>query len=143
MSVLDKDLTEDEKQVYISALAYILDLDKSKDSENAKKEYLDKQMQEMDISAKEIKKTPKAQKTAEIIKMLKSISDIRIRRFIIREMILLAIADHEISDKEIATIYDIGIHTGIKQEKINDFFIWAAKGIEWQIEGSQLVDEDL
>ena len=91
------------------------------------------------LTAKKLKKT----KTESVIKELQTIADIRIRRFILREMILLAIADHEISDKEIETIYTIGMKIGIKQEKINDFFIWAAKGIEWQIEGSQLVDEDL
>lgn len=140
MSLLDKDLTLSEKHIYANCLAYILNL--SQHSDNAQREYLEKQMGDIGLAAPELKKLKKA-KTESVIKELQTIADIRIRRFILREMILLAIADHEISDKEIETIYTIGMKIGIKQEKINDFFIWAAKGIEWQIEGSQLVDEDL
>lgn len=140
MSLLDKDLTENEKRIYANCLAYILNLNQN--SDKAQREYLEKQMGDIGLSATKLKNIKKT-KTESVIKELQGISDVRIRRFILREMILLAIADHEISDQEIETIYTIGMKTGIKQEKINDFFIWAAKGIEWQIEGSQLVDEDL
>ena len=58
-------------------------------------------------------------------------------------MIMLAIADHELSDTEVDTIYDIGTKTGISVDKIDDFFLWAAKGVEWQIESVKLVEEDL
>lgn len=141
MSVLNKDLTEAEKHIYLDCLAYIINLNKNTDK--VKKEYLAHQMCDVGLSVDELKSVKKAKKNADIIKNLKTVSDIRVKRFILREMILLAIADHEISDKEIASIYEIGIQAGIKHEKIDDFFIWAAKGIEWQIEGSQLVDEDL
>ncbi len=140
MSLLDKDLTENEKRIYADCLTYILNL--SPNSNKNQREYLEKQMGDIGLPASKLKNLKKT-KTESVIKELQTISDVRVRRFILREMILLAIADHEISDKEIETIYTIGIKTGIKQEKINDFFIWAAKGIEWQIEGTQLVDEDL
>lgn len=140
MSLLDKDLTENEKHIYADCLAYILNLNKNSDKN--KREYLKEQIGDIGLSAAKLKSLKKT-KTESVIKELQTISDIRIKRFILREMILFAIADHEISDTEIETIYTIGMKIGIKQEKINDFFIWAAKGIEWQIEGSQLVDEDL
>ena len=65
------------------------------------------------------------------------------RRYIVREMILVAISNHELSDDEIATLYAIGTNIGIKEEKVGDFFIWAAKGLEWEIEGLQLIEGDL
>ena len=58
-------------------------------------------------------------------------------------MIMLAIADHEITDDEIRNIYQIAEAVGVSGEKVGDFFIWAAKGIEWKLEGIQLVEEDL
>ena len=53
------------------------------------------------------------------------------------------LGDHELTDEEIQTIYQIGTCSGLKEEKISDFFLWAAKGIEWQIEGTQLVEDNL
>ena len=58
----------------------------------------------------------------------------------IREMISFAIVDHEISDEEMCQIYKIGTAIGVKEGKINDFFLWAAAGIEWQIEGERLIE---
>ena len=96
----------------------------------------------MGFDARKLKfKSPK--KAAEIIKTLQSIDNIRLRRFILREMILLSIADHELTDKEVDTIYDIAKKCCISEDKIDDFFLWAAKGVEWQIEGQKLVEEDL
>ena len=71
------------------------------------------------------------------------ITDIRARRYFLREMILLAVADHELQDEEVEDLHKIGKGMGISEEKINDFFIWAARGIEWQLEGIKLVEEDL
>ena len=56
---------------------------------------------------------------------------------------MLAIADHELTDKDVDTIYHIGTQSGVSQDKIDDFFLWAARGVEWQIEGIKLVEEDL
>ena len=52
-------------------------------------------------------------------------------------------ANHELSDEEMAAIYTIGMNIGIKEDKINDFFLWAAEGLEWQLAGVKLVEEDL
>lgn len=65
----------------------------------------------------------------------------RLKRYIIREMIMLAMANHELSDEEMAAIYTIGMNIGIKEDKINDFFLWAAEGLEWQLAGVKLVEE--
>ena len=82
-------------------------------------------------------------KTDALIKDLEQITDIRAKRYILREMILLAVADHELQDEEVEDLHKIGKGMGISEEKINDFFIWAARGIEWQLEGIKLVEEDL
>lgn len=136
-----KDLTVEEKNVYINCLAYILNFDKA--ATMVRKEYLENQIKDIGLSLKDFDKIKKKQKPEDIIKELKSISDIRSKRYILREMILLAIADHELTDDEIKTIFQIGTKSGIKEEKVGDFFLWAAKGIEWEIEGTQLVEENL
>lgn len=133
--------SENEQQIFLKSLTYILNID-SKINQR-KKEYIENQAREIHFPIEEIKNLKKIKKTEEIIKEIKSVSNIRFKRYVLREMILLAIADHELADKEIESIYEIGTHIGIKEEKINDFFIWAAKGVEWQIEGTRLIDEDL
>lgn len=92
---------------------------------------------------KDFRSAKKVKTAGELAKDIKGIGDIKIKRFILREMILLALADHELTDEEIQTIYQIGTCSGLKEEKISDFFLWAAKGIEWQIEGTQLVEDNL
>lgn len=141
MLFFSKDLSLEEKNTYLNCLAFILNIGKS--NNEAKKEYMETQVAEMGMSSKDVKKIKKPLKGDDIIKQIKVIADIKVKRFILREMILLAIADHELTDDEISTIYKIGTKSGIKEEKISDLFLWAAKGIEWQIEGTQLVEEEL
>ena len=88
-------------------------------------------------------KTKCSLKAPELIKLISGIEDIRLKRYVVREMIMLAIADHELTDKDVDTIYHIGTQSGVSQDKIDDFFLWAARGVEWQIEGIKLVEEDL
>ena len=89
------------------------------------------------------KKSSRQKKADDLIKELKQVSSMRLKRYIIREMIMLAMANHELSDEEMAAIYTIGMNIGIKEDKINDFFLWAAEGLEWQLAGVKLVEEDL
>ena len=142
MAEINKLLNDAEKQLYVQALAYTLTFSKEK-SAAVKTEYLKAQAADLGISESAFKKMKAGYKAENLVKDLNSIKDIRVKRYILREMILLAIADHEVSDAEIETIYKIGTQIGIKNEKVNDFFMWAAKGLEWQIEGTQLVEEDL
>lgn len=135
-----KEFNLKQKKIFLKALTYILNIE-NKPSER-KTEYLRLQAAELGIDP--AKAAPKkALKPADIVKDLASLDDIRAKRYILREMIILAIADHELSDKEIKTIYEIGLQAGLKQEKINDFFLWAAEGVEWQLNGARLVEEDL
>ena len=141
MSMPEKFLDDNQKQIYLTCLQYILGLDTEIDDN--KKEFMLKQIKDMGLNCKKATCLKKNLSAKEIAEQIKNITDIKIRRFILREMVLLAIADHELSDNEIATIYEIANKSGIKQDKVNDIFIWAAKGIEWEIEGSKLVNEDL
>ena len=100
-------------------------------------------MAEIGLSSKDFRKAKKVKTADELAKDIKGIGDIKVKRFILREIILLALANHEVSDEEIKIIYQIGTRSGLKEEKISDFFLWAAKGIEWQIEGTQLVEGNL
>ena len=134
-------LDEVEKKLYIQGLAYVLGMNKQDPKQ--KKEYLLAQMAETGLSESEYKKIKCNCKTDDLIKDLEQITDIRAKRYILREMILLAVADHELQDEEVEDLHKIGKGMGISEEKINDFFIWAARGIEWQLEGIKLVEEDL
>lgn len=130
-----------EKKLYIQALAYVLNFDSQ--PPKVKKEYLLTQMADIGLPEAELKNIKTKCSESVLIKELKQISDIHIKRYILREMILLAMADHEIADKEIESLHKIGKEIGIKEEKLNDFFIWAAQGVEWQLQGVRLVEEDL
>lgn len=142
MAEINELLNDEQKLVFIQALAYTLSLGKNCGT-TVKNDYLKNQAQEAGISATALKKLKKDYKDADLIKDINTIPEIRVKRYILREMILLALADHEVTDDEIETIYKIGAKVGIKNEKVSDFFMWAAKGLEWQIEGTQLVEEDL
>lgn len=141
MLFFSRDLSTEEKNVYLEALAFILNIGTSKTE--AKKEYMETQMTEIGLSKKDVRSAKKVKTPDELAKDIKGIGDIKVKRFILREMILLALADHELTDDEIQTIYKIGTQSGLKEEKIGDLFLWAAKGIEWQIEGTQLVEENI
>lgn len=138
MNELTDKWTELEKQRYLVSLSYILNLE---DSDNArKKEFMKLKARELDMPLAKIKKVRDCD---ELVEMLSALSSIRTKRFILRDMILLSTADHDLSDAEISMIYEIGTRIGIRAEKLDDFFLWAARGLEWQIEGSRLVSEDI
>ncbi len=141
MVYLPKKFTVKEKRAYIKALSYILSLNLPPNTE--KIEHLRLQIQEIGSSEKDCESLDHPCTIEALVKTLHAVEDMRVRRYIIREMIMLAVADHEISDIEIKNIYQIADAIGISGEKVGDFFIWAAKGIEWKIEGIQLVEEDL
>ncbi len=140
MAIQKKEFSDQQKNILLDALGYILNIDKKPN--DIKINYLKLQAFEMGYDMRRLK-TKSALKAVDIINRLNSIKDVRIRLYILREMIMLAIADHELSDTEVDTIYDIGTKTGISVDKIDDFFLWAAKGVEWQIESVKLVEEDL
>lgn len=140
MKIVRKELNDDEKCIFFDAMCYILNVGQK--NNDKKVCYLKNQAYEMGYDSRKLK-LKSTKKAAEIIKALQSIDNIRLRRYILREMILLTIADHELTDKEIDTIYDIARKVCISQDKIDDFFLWAAKGVEWQIEGQKLIEEDL
>lgn len=135
-----KTMSLDEKITFIEALTYILSIGGKETT--LRQEYILRQSFECDLETKELKMVKKLKKADDLIKKLKAIMNNKTKRFILREMILLAVIDHEITDSEMCQIYEIGCGAGIKQEKINDFFLWAAKGVEWQMEGANLVEAD-
>ena len=133
-----KELTAEEKTIFVTSLLYIMDL-----SKNQRMEYLNSRLKELGFDTDVLKKIKHVKTPAELYGLIKQIEDIKVRRYILREMILVAISNHELSDEEISIIYTIGTNIGIKEEKVGDFFIWAAKGLEWEIEGLQLIEGDL
>lgn len=140
MAIQKKAFSEQQQNIFLDALGFILNIEKK--SNLAKTDYLKLQAFEMGYDLRKLK-TRNSLKASDVVSQLNSIKDIRIRRYILREMIMLAIADHELSDVEVDTIYNIGTKIGISVDKIDDFFLWAAKGVEWQIESVRLIEEDL
>lgn len=140
MAIQKKEFNEQQQNIFLDALGFILNIEKK--ANPAKLDYLRQQAFEMGYDLRKLK-TKSSLKANDIVSKLNSIKDVRIRRYILREMIMLAIADHELSDVEVDTIYNIGTKVGITVDKIDDFFLWAAKGVEWQIESVRLIEEDL
>ena len=141
MPDVSKLLSKAEKKYYLQALAFVLNMN-NKDCDTIA-EYLKTQADEADVSEATLKQIKSNIPEDKLIKELTKIPSIRSKRFILREMILLAIADHEVKDEEIETLHRIGKAMDIPEAKINDFFIWAAQGLEWQLQGIKLVEEDL
>lgn len=135
-SSFKQNLNTEEKIIYLKTLFYATICKIIDDSE-----YILAQAKEMGITLRELRKIKKPQKPESISNELLNIKDLKLRHYFIREMISLAIIDHEISDEEMCLIYKIGSAIGVKEEKINDFFLWAAAGVEWQIEGERLVED--
>lgn len=142
MSATYKDnLDATAQQVYLEVLIYVLGGDKKLTKEQA--HYLERQAQEIGFPLSELKNIKKIKRPESLSNELLKIEDIRLRRYFVREMIMLAISDHELTDAEMCDIYKIGCAVGVKEDKINDFFLWAAQGVEWQIEGVRMVEDDL
>ncbi len=140
MMSFKKTMTHDQKITFMEALTFVLHFDGKKTP--LQEEYLMRQAFECGLAAKDFKLVKRLKKNEDLIKRLRAIPDKKTKRFIIREMIMMAVADHELADSEMCRIYEIGTGAGLKQDKINDFFLWAAKGIEWQIEGAHMVEDD-
>ena len=141
MNTFTAEMNDEEKSIYLEALKYILGAAKTDTPEN--KDFLLQQAQKAGFDKKQLKNLPRIKTAEEMAAEIKKIPSVRKKRFIIREMIMVALADHELSDQEMCDIYKIGTAAGIKEDKINDFFLWAAQGLEWQIEGNRLVEEDI
>ena len=139
MNTFTADMTEEEKNIYLQALKYVLEANNT----TSNNDFISDLAQKTGVTKKQLRELPKVGNIDMLIKLIRKIPNIRKKRFIIREMIMLAMADHEISDKEMHDIYKVGTSIGIKEEKINDFFLWAAQGLEWQVEGIRLIEKDL
>lgn len=129
-----------DKNTCLKALTYILYL---RPKNKLKKENMLLQLRRIGINEDKFDGSKHACTKETLINNLKGLDNVRAQRFIIREMIILAVSDKEVTDREILDIYEIAEAIGISGEKVGDFFIWAAKGIEWMMEGIQLVEEDL
>ncbi len=140
MTIQVKNFNNTQKNIFIAALTFMLSFEKKHCDE--KFEFLKIQAIRCGYDQRKLK-TKSTVKATEIASELNKIKDIAVKRYIILQMILLTIAGHELSDKEVDVIYAIGTKAGINIDKIDDFFLWAAKGIEWQIEGAKIVEEDL
>ena len=138
MNELSATWSEVEKQLYLTALQYVLNIDSEDNS--TKKEFMKNKARELGCALSKIKKV---RSSSELVKVLLPIPSVRTKRCLLRDMILLSAADHDLSDEAIGEIYEIGTKIGIKAEKIDDFFLWAARGLEWQVDGSRLIDEDI
>ena len=140
-STFKENLDSEAKAVYLEVLMYVLRADTRLTPERTR--YLEKQALEISFLAAELKTLKKLKTPESLSNELLKIADIRLRRYFIREMVMLSISDHELTDEEMCNIYKIGCAIGVKEDKINDFFLWAAQGVEWQIEGVRMVEDDL
>ena len=104
-------LDEVEKKLYIQGLAYVLGMNKQDPKQ--KKEYLLAQMAETGLSESEYKKIKCNCKTDALIKDLEQITDIRAKRYILREMILLSLQRFELG---------CGFHFSLGVDQVLEYF---------------------
>lgn len=130
-----------EKNACVKALLFVLFLHGGKNA--TQKKFMTFQLRAMGLTEDKYDLSQAPCKFDELVKSLKNLDGLRAQRYIIRAMIMLALADQDINDDAIKLIYRLAEEIGMSSEKVGDFFIWAAKGIEWRVEGIQLVEEDL
>ncbi len=135
-----KNLTNEQKIIYLKALSYVMS---NSFASKRPPQLLREQAEAVGLPVTVLNTLPQIKRPETISNELIKIQDRTLRRYIVREMIMLAVTDHEISDAEMCNLYKIGAALGIREGKINDFFLWAAQGIEWQIEGERLVEDDV
>ena len=130
-----------EKNACIKALTFVLHIHGAKNT--MQKKFMLFQLKAMGLTEDKYDITQPPCKFEDLAKSLKNLDNLRAQRYIIRAMIMLALSDQDINDDAIKLIYQLAEEIGMSSEKVGDFFIWAAKGIEWRLEGIQLVEEDL
>lgn len=140
MSICPQNFNDHEKNIFIKALRFMLALDKKNTTE--KTQFLKIQALRCGFDGRKLKLHSK-DKISDVVLALNQIDNISVRRYILLQMIMLTISGHELLDSEVDIIYGIGTKAGISVDKIDDFFLWAARGVEWQIEGMRIVEEDL
>ena len=95
MTIVKKYFSEEQKAIYLDALCFILNIDKKLNEK--KLDHLKARAFEIGFDLRKLK-TKCSLKAPELIKLISGIEDIRLKRYVVRDMILLAIADHELTD---------------------------------------------
>ncbi len=131
----------EERISFLSILAALGQVDGAVKKEEAR--YLSVAARAYDIPEEKLEEVLDNGKTRDIREMSEALSDPVEKRYLIREMFCLAVADGHVDDEEQDMIFDLGSHLGISEERMEDMLFWAQESWELQNEGARLVEEDV
>ncbi|MGD9639209.1 MAG: hypothetical protein AB7U85_09155 [Alphaproteobacteria bacterium] len=135
------ELSENQIRDFLIALSFIMNADG--EASEAEKEYIKVAASAYGLVDPDFELIMKERSLGEVERQINWIREKpEAARYMIREMISLAISDGELVDDEINTIFYIGKRLGISEDRMNDMTNWAVEGYEWQIEGFRLVEEN-
>ncbi len=133
------DLNNEQKEAFIKALVFVMCADGAKEEEKA---FIKLAMDVYSVNTISLEDVVAPVSAAEVKRIAVKIEDERARRYLVREMIALGFSDGDFSENEMEIVFDIGEALGVSEERINDMIDWAVAGLEWQLEGIDLIERE-
>lgn len=133
-------LTQEQRENFLKALAFVIYADGEVNGEE--KDFLEVAAQAYGVSPSKVVEILQDRDIETVKALVQEIDDIRARRYLVREMISLGLCDGELSDDELDAIFSIGESLDITEERMDDMVSWAIEGLEWQLDGFRLIEED-
>ena len=131
-------LSQEQKTVFLKALAFLANIDNHFDREELK--FIRDAAVKYGIDEPDILFKPISED--EMLNELKQLKDRRVCLELIKELCLLGHADSNLSDEETLFIGHAGLTMGIELEKIEQISDWVVDKIMW-LERGKIIFEDL
>lgn len=136
-----EELSHQQIQDFLTALSFVMHADG--ESSEEEKEYIKVAALAYGLDEPDFDLIMRKRSLEEVIKKIAWLKEKpTTARYMIREMISLALADGEFLEEELAGISHVSKAVGISEKRLNDMIDWAVEGYEWQIEGFRLIEED-
>jgi len=134
------DLTNEDKKNFLRAIASIIRADG--DVDEAEKAYLATTASAYGLPEKSVTEVLNPPPLEQIIDALKKVKSARARRYLVRELVSVALTDGSIDDDEMDIVYSIGEALGVAENRMDEMLEWALEGYQWQLDGLRLVKQD-
>lgn len=138
MEVLKK-MNEDEKVVYLKALARLAKSDGDFDEDE--KEFIINMARVFGITADRRDEVLSLESDEELVEQVKIIKERPKALELVKEMCMLANADSDLSDREIMLIGKVGTAMGVELEKIQEISQWVIDRIIWLEQGKIIFEK--
>lgn len=130
-------LSEENKTIFLKALAFLARIDNKLDAEEIK--YIKDAAEKYNLT--QTSQIFEACSEAEILQDLKKLNNRRVGLELIKELCLLGHSDSNLSDDETLFIGHAGLAMGIELEKIEQISNWIIDKIIWLEQGKEIFED--